>query len=165
VYIFMEPSQIVLKLVLDNLGVSNSITEVDDRKRIQKAVYLAQAAGVNLSYVFGWYVMGPYSPALTRDYYSLASALEASDKGHEGKSLRPELQGKLESLQPLIEPPPGIRLSQEKWLELLASIHFLQTVSKFDEKAARAVIAKEKASLVPFYDNGKNALLSANLLQ
>ncbi len=160
----MEPSQIVLKLVLDNLGVSDSIAEVDDRKRIQKAVYLAQAAGVNLSYVFGWYVMGPYSPALTRDYYSLASALEARDKGYEGKALRPDLQGKLQSLQPLIKPPPGTGLSQEKWLELLASIHFLRTVSKFDEDDSKEVIAKEKESLAPFYDVGKNTLLSAHLL-
>jgi hypothetical protein len=160
----MEPSQIVLKLVLDNLGVSDSIAAVDDRKRIQKAVYLAQAAGVNLSYVFGWYVMGPYSPALTRDYYSLASALDADDKGHVGKALRPDLKDKLDSLQPLIEPPPGIDLSQEDWLELLASIHFLLTVSKFTDEESRDRLDKEKQHLVGFFDQGKISLRSAGLL-
>lgn len=161
----MESSQIVLKLVLDTLGVSDRIAEVDDRKRIQKAIYLAQAVGVDLSYVFGWYVMGPYCPALTRDYYTLASALEANDKGYEGKSLRADLREKLESLHPLIQPPKGTTLSSESWLELLASIHFLRTVSKFDEKASKAVIEKEKASLAKFYDLGKQTLLSAKLLR
>ncbi len=161
----MESPQIVLKLVLDTLGVPDSIAEVDDRKRIQKAIYLAQAAGVDLSYVFGWYVMGPYSPALTRDYYTLALALEAKDNGYEGKSLRADLQKKLGSLQPLMQPPQDTHLCLESWLELLASIHFLQTVSRFDDAASRAVMETEKPSLADFYQQGKKALQSARLLQ
>ncbi len=161
----MESSQIVLKLVLDTLGVPDSIAEVDDRKRIQKAIYLAQAAGVDLSYVFGWYVMGPYCPALTRDYYTLASALEAKDKGYEGKSLRSDLREKLASLQPLFQPPQGTSLSSESWLELLASIHFLRTVSKFDDGDSGKVLEKEKPSLANFYQQGKKVLQSAGLLR
>ncbi|HZZ71301.1 MAG TPA: hypothetical protein VFE24_03555, partial [Pirellulales bacterium] len=60
----MNPNSIAIKLMLDELGIPETIATVDDRKRVQKAVYLGQRAGMNLGYRFGWYVRGPYSSAL-----------------------------------------------------------------------------------------------------
>lgn len=60
----MDSNLIALKLFLDDLGVSADIETIDDRKRVQKAVYLGQAAGADLGYRFGWYLLGPYSPSL-----------------------------------------------------------------------------------------------------
>ena len=64
----MRESLVALDLVLDELGVPTKVDTFRDRKLVQKAVYVAKAAGVDLGYTYGWYVHGPYSPALTRDY-------------------------------------------------------------------------------------------------
>ncbi len=50
----MEARQIVLKLFLSTLGVPADIDTVNDRKRVQKAVYIGQLTGVDLGYRFGW---------------------------------------------------------------------------------------------------------------
>ena len=81
----MENKLIALKVLLDQLGVPDSIETIDDRKRVQKAVYLGQLSGVDLGYRFGWYVFGPYSPALTKDYYSLAEAIASGDRSYVGR--------------------------------------------------------------------------------
>ena len=60
----MDTSLIVLQLVLSELGVEPTIENLDDRIRLQKAMYLSQEAGVRLGYRFSWYVRGPYSQAL-----------------------------------------------------------------------------------------------------
>lgn len=42
------------------------------RFRIQKCVFVAQCLGLNTGYGFNRYKHGPYSPALTKDYYMYA---------------------------------------------------------------------------------------------
>src|SRR5205809_136660 len=113
----MDTRLIVLKLFLEELGVSPGIDTLDDRKRVQKAVYLGQRAGVDLGYRFGWYLLGPYSPALTRDYYSLAEGLASGDRSSQDKQLNPGVRARLHRILPLLEPPPDVSLTQEDWLE------------------------------------------------
>lgn len=91
----MDARLITLKLFLDELGIPDEIETIDDRKRVQKAVYLAQLTGVDLSYRFGWYLMGPYSPTLTKDYYSLAEAVASGDKDYESKQLQDVIKSRL----------------------------------------------------------------------
>jgi hypothetical protein len=68
----MDRRQISLKLTLDALGVKANTDTLDERLRFQAAVYLAQAAGLQLGYPFGWCLGGPYCPQLTRDAFVLA---------------------------------------------------------------------------------------------
>jgi uncharacterized protein YwgA len=157
----MENRLLALKLFLDELEVSTSISRVDDRKRVQKAVYLGQLAGVDLGYRFGWYLMGPYSPGLTKDYYALAEAM-ASDETGEGRKLRPDLVRKLESIRPLLKPKDP-ELSLENWLELLPSVHYLRFVSDLPDKQAREVFRKEKPHLLPYYNVGLQTVLKSPL--
>jgi uncharacterized protein YwgA len=156
--------QIALKLFLDELGVPPEVGTIDDRKRVQKAVYLGQLSGVDLGYRFGWYIMGPYCPSLTRDYFPLAESLASGDNEWEGKSLKKTVKDKLSRIKPLMTPPKGVDLSDENWLELIASLHFLRKVSKFDEPEALKVLKKEKAHVVGYVEQGKMALIDAGLL-
>ena len=98
----MENRLIALKVLLDTLGIPDTIETIDDRKRVQKAVYLGQLSDVNLGYRFGWYVLGPYSPALTKDYFSLAEAIASGDKGYEGKEFTPGVLGRIRRILPLM---------------------------------------------------------------
>ncbi len=119
----MEARLIALKLVLDALKFPAAIETIDDRKRVQKAVYLGQVAGVKLGYRFGWYLKGPYSPDLTRDYYSLANAIIMRENEYEQNRLQQPLQERLENILPLLKVPTEVSLSQKDWLELVASLH------------------------------------------
>lgn len=153
-----SPKLIVLKLFLDELGVSDSITNVDDRKRVQKAVYLGQVAGADLGYRFSWYLMGPYSPGLTEDYFELDSKRDEVVSAGTGKSLHPQYVGALRSMKDVLSLPVGVDLSQERWLELLASYHYLRKVSKLQDKQAREVLRQQKPLLAGFVGQAHDVL-------
>ena len=120
----MDRGQIALKLFLDELGIDFDITTIDDRKRVQKAVYLGQLSGVDFGYRFGWYIRGPYSTSLTNDYFPLAESLASGDDDWEGKTLKKSVKAKLAGIKPLMDPPEGVDLPQEDWLELVALVGF-----------------------------------------
>jgi hypothetical protein len=160
----MEPKLVLLKLYLDNLEIPDDITTVDDRKRVQKAVYLAQRAGVNLGYRFGWYRMGPYSPELTRDYYELAECLADGDKEHERMELRQPVRQRLRQACPLMSVPEDVDLPQEGWLEVLASVDYLRKVRRLDSRKASDVLLRQKPQLAPFFSRAEQALQDAGLL-
>jgi uncharacterized protein YwgA len=160
----METRLIVLKLLLDTLGIPSDILTVDDRKRVQKGVYLGQITGVDLGYRFGWYLKGPYSPALTKDYYSLAEAIAAGDREYESVELQDGLVRKLKKAAPLVEAPRGVPLSPEDWLELLSSVHYLQKVAQSSKVAAEETLKAEKPRLVKYFKKADSVLHKAGLL-
>ncbi len=63
----MDARLAALKLVLNELGETSDISSVSERLRLQKAVYLTQALGLNLGYHYSWYLRRPYSTSLTQD--------------------------------------------------------------------------------------------------
>jgi len=153
----MQPRLTVLSLVLQGLGVKPEISTMDDRKRVQKAVYLAQRAGVDMGYRYNWYKKGPYSPGLTRDYYDLADAL-AVGNSENGQNLVPKSQAALEALRPLLAVPDGVALSDECWLELLASLDYLRTVSGLDANQVAETIREQKPDLYEYMTIAKQKL-------
>jgi uncharacterized protein YwgA len=66
----MNRRQIALKLVLNELGMNQSMDSFDERLTLQKTIYLLQQMGVHLGYQFSWYIRGPYSRDLTADAFS-----------------------------------------------------------------------------------------------
>lgn len=160
----MDARLITLKLFLDELHIPTEIDTVDDRKRAQKAVYLGQLTGVDLSYRFGWYLMGPYSPALTKDYYNLAEAIASGDKDYETQRLQPSIQERLHKALPLTQIPQDVALTTEQWLELLASYHYLRNISKQDDEQAVKTLQATKPTLVEYTGQAKKALNEAGFL-
>jgi uncharacterized protein YwgA len=119
----MDRQQIGLKLALDQLGLPARLSSFDDRLILQKAVYLAQAAGVELGYFFHWYLRGPYSPSLTRDAFTMVGEINGGLDDSEGWHFDDKSIDRLAKLKPLIATAqPAQRAA---WLELLASVLFL----------------------------------------
>lgn len=118
----MDRQQIGLRLAIDGLGLEFKIDTFEDRLILQKAVYLAQDAGVHLGYYYQWYLHGPYSPSLTRDEYAVAEALARDMDDSESWKLDAPSQKRLQELRSLI---PEDRSQRARKLELLASVHFL----------------------------------------
>lgn len=116
----MENRLIALKLVLDELETTK-IRTLDDRKNVQKSIYLGQCSGVELGYRFGWYPIGPYSDDLEIDHFALSAELEAGESPI-GYCLRDDIRTRLQRVHLILKVPPGVQLEQEDWLELLASL-------------------------------------------
>jgi len=119
----MDRQQIGVKLTMDSLALPFKTDGFENRLILQKAIYLAQAAGVNLGYYYHWYLYGPYCPALTRDAYTIANELDQDMDESYGWTLDRESQSRLKRLQNLIN--KGEREKMARRLELLASVHFL----------------------------------------
>lgn len=160
----MKQAQITLKLVLDKLGINSDISTLEDRKRVQKAIYLGQSVGVNLGYSYGWYLLGPYSPELTQDYFSLSENMQLGDKEYDNYILNDTLSAKLDSIKEIMAPAECVSLAQEDWLELLASIHYLVKVDQKDKDAARSHIRIQKGHLLPFFEQGYDSLRDHNII-
>lgn len=161
----MDRRLIGLKLVLDALGVDSDIGSVGDRKRIQKAVYLAQEAGVGLGHHFGWYLMGPYSPSLARDYYDMALALDCEALPMQDERLRRDVADILRTLSTGIRVPDECgNMPDEDWLELLASYHYLRSRAGLDPNAAEKALRKEKPHVAEHVKAASKTLKAAGLL-
>lgn len=160
----MDSNLIALKLFLDDLGVSADIETIDDRKRVQKAVYLGQAAGADLGYRFGWYLLGPYSPSLTKDYFRLAEAFLSGDKNYKDKILNKRFRAILHRVKSLFKVPKGIDLPKEDWLELLSSVHYLRRVRNESRAETVRTIKSEKPRLHQFISEAEKKLASVGLL-
>lgn len=159
----MDTRLVVLNRLLETLDVPVDVTSIDARKKMQKAVYLAQASGLKLGYAYGWYLLGPYSTSLARDYYALASTLGA-DAPTIGAELRDEVRAGLAPLREALNVPHGVQLSAPQWFELLSSVHFLRKVRGLPPPDANAVLLKEKPEVAPFADRATVALGAAQLL-
>lgn len=119
----MDKQQISLKLVLDGLGIPVELDTFPRRLIIQKAIYLAKCACVDLGYHFRWYLHGPYSSGLARDAFDLEAELYGGEpEDLKGWFLDDESKDCLADLRRRLPQEPA-KLADT--LELRASVHFL----------------------------------------
>ena len=160
----MEPRLIALQLFLDQLDVSSEIDSLEDRVRVQKAVYLGQLSGVDLGYRFSWYLRGPYCSKLTKDYYEVEDAINAGEVDYKEMVLKPSIREKLAAVSPLLKKPESIQLESENWLELVASYHYLRKVRGISKSEALTTFKEEKPALVEFVGTAETQLQKFRLL-
>src|SRR5437870_273040 len=132
----MTPAQIELKLVLDAIGEELKLDSFPNRLRIQKKLYLTQLTGLDLGYRFGWYLYGPYCRELTSDAFRLAEQIREGAQDHVTQHLSPiarTLSSK--AISTWQDVPSG--LSEDDWLELLASLHYLKHISFWPQARSR----------------------------
>lgn len=157
----MSERQISLVLLAKAVGVEYQPRGFDDRKTLQKVVYLASVLGADLGYQFGWYVYGPYSPALTRDYYDLrnrGNVLQAA----ESEELRSSAVSALRKVKRLKAWRHDTGLSDADWLELLASYTYLHKASP---GTSDKDLAQEKPRLATYLPIAKDALSAVGIVQ
>jgi uncharacterized protein YwgA len=159
----MDTGQRNIAALLSSLNLDFDIHNVASRKLLQKLVYLAQALGLPVYYSFNWYLHGPYSPRLTKDYYDLKSHLEMGESIATYKLAEKYSQISRSVLSLLDAKPADTAL--EDWAELLASLSFLRTESGYDNKTAREFLAKKKPHVADHFTEAKKALTSVGLLE
>ncbi len=163
----MDRQQIGLKLTVDGLNLPFLINTFEDRLILQKAVYLAQATGVNLGYYYHWYLHGPYSPSLTRDEYAIATDISVGLDESQGWKLDDESTGRLKKMLNLV--PKGEKTHIRRKLELLASVHFLIDRRQVSRVAISRITATLKRFKKDFSEeevqNALRELIDYGLLQ
>lgn len=159
----MKQAQISLKLFLDALDIPSKISTLADRKRVQKAVYIGQKAGVDLGYSYGWYLLGPYSPELTQDYFALNNDLINEDDDYTNYELNKSLSEKLYGIKNLMNIPERVNLSQEDWLELVASIVYKRNKTKTDTET-KDFLMLTKPNLMVYYEIALSCAKKYNLI-
>jgi uncharacterized protein YwgA len=163
----MDRQQIGVKLAIDGLGLKFKVDTFMDRLIIQKTVYLAQAAGVNLGYYYHWYLYGPYSPSLTRDEFAIAMDISADMDESKGWKLDDQSSKRLKDMQGIFT---GLdRDALAKKLELLASVHFLIDRKQIPRADATQITATLERFNKPFreedVENALEELKSYDLLR
>ena len=132
----MNPSQIVLKLVLDAIKQELKLDSFEQRLMIQKKVYLTQLTGLDLAYRFGWYLHGPYSTELTRDAFRLKEEMDLNERDYEKETLGQFARKRVQQAPKIwANKPDGI--DEDDWLELLASLHYLKHIAYMGKDASR----------------------------
>lgn len=124
----MNPSRMLLKLVLDAIGQQLDLSSFDDRLRLQKAVYLTQLTGLDMAYRFGWYLHGPYSKELTADLFGLSEDIREIAAPTEGYQLGPLAKQLTQKASVIWDGRPS-ETSESDWMELLASLHYLTHIA------------------------------------
>jgi len=112
-----------LSACLGRLGGLN-LSTLKERKLLQKQIYILQESGLDLGYHFGWYIYGPYSPALTKDAFDLSMQLT-----HAPETLRKETltlceQSVLRKVNAFLSSISNKDELADR-LEAIASLHFL----------------------------------------
>lgn len=155
----MDSQTIALALVLDALGIAPSVDGFGQRKSMQKGIYLAQRLGAELGHDFSWYVYGPYSTSLARQYFKLAEVLKSQGRGDlDTYELSQPVRTRLENAMTTIKGGKPVGLSLESWLELIASYDYLVKKSGLDDGAARQRLSTTKGHLLPYLDAAKETL-------
>jgi uncharacterized protein YwgA len=127
-------------------------SDFNQRLVTQKTVYLLQAFGLYLGYLFTWYIRGPYSPNLTRDAYSLTAMYSHIPEVKFADSHAETRFG--EFLQLL----KTIGNNERQW-EILASIHFLRHLNRdLSEDELFHEFRSRKAASRELFDNAVGQL-------
>lgn len=126
----MNNSMIGLHLTLSKSGLNcPKLNTFSERLQIQKKIYLIQILGFDLGYRFGWYLRGPYCRELTGDAFALKDELAAGRKDHEQFHLTDLAIQTIRKAEELWMAPEDLAITNDQWLELLASIHYLRHIA------------------------------------
>jgi len=109
-----------------------------------------------LGYGFSWYLRGPYSSTLAKDYYNMP---RVDFDAPEAPALKPEVAQRLAQVRAIIEDENRpANLDVADWLEIVASVHYLERVSRLSAEDARTKLSREKPRLVEYLDVARTAL-------
>ena len=145
----MDNRVVATRLVLEELGFGASVDTINRRIEAQKLVFLSQQLGIGLGYSYNWYVKGPYSPSLTKAYYSPEWSLSAGELAK--FRLTEQASSAVQKIRKALEHKPH-NAQRWQWLELLASIVYLKRVTRLDDAATKQRIADQKPHLNGWVD-------------
>lgn len=141
----MDRRQIAAVLTLKRLGVEFQLKTFTDRLIAQKAIYLAQTVGADLGYFYGWYLRGPYCPALTEDLFAAVASDAARDIQRSSWTLDERTAQRLDQLSGAVGVERSEKEKLARRLELFASVHFLIARKQVTDQDPETIAEKLRA--------------------
>lgn len=137
----MNRRQIAATLVLEELGLRPKLLSFPDRLIVQKSLYLAQEAGADLGYFYGWYLHGPYCSSVAEDLCAPAGDREVARSRWklDARTSKP-----LRRLRTMIGEGRNIEELAGR-LELLASVHYLVKRHQVQNDAPKTIAKRLEA--------------------
>lgn len=135
-----------LNLLLKHLEWLN-INTFEQRKILQKTIYILREMGVKIRYTYNWYIHGPYSPQLADDAYEIQFNQGYHNDEIEGYCFKGEVKEIIERFKKLFKD----REKDDEWLELIGSLLFLRNYHDLDDEKLKTLLLtrKEKFSKKP----------------
>jgi len=162
----MDRRQIAAVLTLKRLGVKFKLETFIDRLIAQKAIYLAQTVGADLGYFYGWYLRGPYCPALTEDLFGAVASDAARDIKRSRWTLDERTAQRLDHLSGVVGVKGGDKETLARRLELLASVHFLIAQKQVAHHDPKTIAEKLRAYGKQFDEkDAKDAIVALHELK
>ncbi len=137
-----------LALVLKASGLDLEGVSTNHKIIVQKTIFLLQYFdAISLSYRYVWFLHGPFSIQLDKDFRSLvyASEIGLDSALVDSHSLSQHVIRKVKSTLKLISPPPSVQ--EKDWKELLASYFYFYRIEEGDSSAAISALKKNKPAL------------------
>ena len=123
---------------LNILGVKINSTEFESRVKAQKLAYITQKITNKPLYDFNFYIKGPYSPELAKEYFDCREDFENGNSG--GYRMLREETEELERVKPLLN---ALSLND---LEIVASLLYIREKG-LDENQAEIRLKELKPRL------------------
>ena len=123
----MRHDSVLLKLVVDAVGCRFTDRFTPNLKYIQNIIYLVQANGAYLGYLFKWSDTGacPYSIELNYRYYELKSDLYIGEKDYTWYQLTDGSHDAIETTRRLMIVPHDIPVNNSDWIAFLSAADYL----------------------------------------
>jgi hypothetical protein len=121
---------VILARIANEFGGS-MLDSLETRIAFQKTVYLLQLSGLDIGYVFGWELYGPYSKSLAGNVRLYEESRCEVDKVAEQLVLTQWAQDMITRTRKFLSPPESPDVAPVKpseWLEVLTSLHYLATL-------------------------------------
>ncbi len=110
-----------LNLLLKELDWLN-IGTFEQRKILQKSVFILKQMGLTFEYPYNWYLHGPYSPSLADDAYEITYNEEKYNTESSKYHFKEQTKEKVDKFKDIFKG----REKDEDWLELVSSLLFLR---------------------------------------
>ena len=159
----MDGRLILLKHVLDGLGIPAKFWESEEAKRtIQRGIYLAQETGLRMGYRFAWYAPGPISTQLLNTLHELAICLDDEGNTDDHRTISDIAAKKVRIAKEILEVPDGLSLEPREWGTVVVCTHYLMKImGQEDLDVARAKLREVKPTLSDYIPAAEAALLDA----
>ena len=130
-----------LNLLFKELGnIDIDISTFNNRKKLQKTVYILSKMGLKFNYPYNWYLHGPYSPTLTEDAYELSRNKAYYDDEIKKYHFKQNAQDIINKFKELFQD----KMNDEEWLELIASLLFLQDNYRATGEKLKHILLQKK---------------------
>ncbi len=116
----------VLAGIVKKIYLDFNLNTFENRIKLQKIIYLLQAYGINLGYIFSIYIRGPYSQELTKTAYYIQdfnSATNIDFENPKDTEIFESYINKIEEFKHNI-----------KWLEVASTLHLFKNMNKSTSK-------------------------------